>query len=506
MRYANSSASSLPGHPDSWSYIARLTEDVATPITRGRVVGGSSAVNGAQFMRAVPDYYDEWASLGCAKWSFHEVLPHFRAIEADLDFGATSLHGADGPIRVQRTTRSELAPVASAFAEAAIDAGHPWVEDLNGADSAGVGALPLNIVDGIRQNAGAAFVEPVAERPNLYILDQTRVNRVLSQDNSVVGVAVQRGTESATINADQVVLSAGALNSPQLLMLSGIGPGSLLHAHGVGVVVDNDAVGRNLMDHAAIALPFAVRADFRTPYSHPVAEVSLHYASDRHAGPGEDMRMFPYLHSMRTMLTRTGPSRGHLKDAIDSVRGFHPVRALGSLRGTSLSTMRHQYRHRNDLAIHCAIGAPASRGRLAIDSADPEAPPVLEYRYLSDPEDRSRLCGAVRLAVELLHHRSFGAIGALPTADVDLRRADGRELDVWIRSNITTAFHSVGTARMGSANDDKAVVDQYCRVRGMQGLRVVDLSVLPLLMTRGPNATAVMLGHRAAALIDQFDP
>jgi choline dehydrogenase len=507
LRQASSAVYSLPGNPNSWSYTGHLTDSLRYPVTRGRVVGGSSAVNGAQFMRGRAEDYDHWAALGNSEWSHDKVLPFFRSLETDLTYGQTPLHGGSGPIRVYRTPAEGLSPVSSAFVDAALAEGFPWDPDMNGDSHGGVGVLPLNSVGGIRQNCGAAYIEPALSRANLFVLDQTLVHRVIFEKTQAVGVEIRRDGGTARIPASQVILCASGINSPHLLMLSGVGPARQLKAMGIEVVADSPYVGANYMDHATIGLTYELSAPLtQADAARPVAEVNLNYQSGSAGRSAEDMRMFPYLHSRQAMLTRAGTESGFRSRLAGMGFLARPVQTARGIRGASARALAHDVAHRNDLAIHCAVGVPDSRGQVMLRSADPAVSPALHYHYMTEPNDRRRMREAVRLGLALLEHPSFRALGAknnsLPAESI---RDDAR-LDEWILGHLGTSYHTSGTCKMGPDSDGSAVVDQYCRVRGVTGLRIVDMSILPSLMTRGPNATAVMLGERAAALLSSDGP
>jgi choline dehydrogenase len=507
LRQASSAVYSQPGNPNSWSYTGHLTETLRYPVTRGRVVGGSSAVNGAQFMRGPAEDYDHWAELGNSEWSYAKVLPFFKALENDLTYGDTPVHGGSGPISVYRTPEDELSPVSQAFIDAALAQDFQWDPDLNGDSQGGVGVLPLNSIDGIRQNCGAMYIEPAIGRPNLFVLDRTLACRILFDGTRTTGVEIRRDGSTARIQAGEVILCTSGINSPQLLMLSGVGPAAQLRALDIDVVADSPFVGANYMDHATIGLTYELTAPrTEADAARPVAEVNLNFRSDSASGPTEDMRMFPYLHSRQAMLTHASPGSG-LRSRLAGL-GFlaRPVQTVRGIRGASARALVHDVAHRNDLAIHCAVGVPDSRGQVTLRSADPAVTPALHYHYLSEATDRRRMREAVRRSLAMLEHASFRALSAKNNSlPAEVIRDDAR-LDEWILDHLGTSYHTSGTCKMGPEGDDSAVVDQYCRVRGVTGLRIVDMSVLPCLTTRGPNATAVMLGERAAALLSSDGP
>jgi choline dehydrogenase len=397
-------------------------------IMRGSVVGGSGAVNGGYFCRGLPTDFDGWGLPG---WAWSDVLPHFRAIETDLDF-ANALHGSDGPILVRRV--SEFDGCTASFVDSAAEVGYQWIIDLNGATleaplPPGVGAVPLNINGGTRVGPGGAYLQPAMNRTNLTLLTNMRVGRVRIAKGRAVGVDCV-GTEGAVdLTADRIVLCAGAIGSAHLLMLSGVGPEVTLRQAGVTVHA-NLPVGLASVDHPELVLP----VDWAATHDLPPLEAVL--------TTGEGIEIRPY------------------------TAGF----------GAMVSGRRHDPADQPHLGV--ALMQPRSRGRVTLASNDPEAAPVIEHRYDSEPDDVATLRAGAHLAREL----------AQPTAEVG-------------KTSWSTSQHLSGTAPMGAEDDPAAVVDPQCRVRGVDRLWVVDGSVLPAITSRGPHATIVMIGHRAAEFI-----
>jgi predicted dehydrogenase (TIGR03970 family) len=408
-------------------YQAQLTERPARQITimRGATIGGSGAVNGGYFCRGLPRDFDGYRLPG---WAWSDVIAHFRAIETDLDFAGPA-HGKDGPIPVCRT--HEIIGSTASFVAAARQAGFAWLPDLNdvAGASVGVGAVPLNIVDGVRTASGAAYLLPALGRANLSVLTQTRVLRLRLSGSRVVGVDAVGPGGPISASADRIVLSAGAIESAHLLMLSGIGDAATLRAAGVDVVADSP-VGMACSDHPEWVLP----TDWEVAPGRPVLEVVL--------STPDDLEIRPY----------TG---GFVAMVGDGTAG-HP-----------------DWPH-----IGVALMRPRARGRISLVSADAAVPPRIEYRYDSEPNDVAALQRGCELAREL----------AGPTTKVGE--------PAW-----STSQHLCSSAPMGPAGDPAAVVDHRCRVHGIDGLWVIDGSVLPAITSRGPHASIVMLGHRAAEFV-----
>ncbi|MCV7281887.1 mycofactocin system GMC family oxidoreductase MftG [Mycolicibacterium flavescens] len=405
-------------------YPTTLTVDPPRPaqIMRGAVVGGSGAVNGGYFCRGLPADFDGWALPG---WTWDDVLPHFRAIETDLDF-TSPLHGSNGPITVRRV--SEFDGCTASFVHAATAAGHRWIPDLNGSTpehplGPGVGAVPLNIAAGTRVGPGGAYLQPAMDRPNLTLVPDTRVVQILFADGRAVGARTAHGE----LHADRIVLCAGAIGSAHLLMLSGIGPAPVLEPAGIPVAADLP-VGVTLSDHPEWVLPV------HWPETHGVPPLEAVLTT------AEGLEIRPYTAGFGAMVS------GRRDDP-----GDHPHIGVTLMR-------------------------PSSRGRLTVRTADPDTPPIIEHRYDTAAGDVDLLRSGVAMVRELIGATTgFGPVS-------------------W-----STSQHLSGTAPMG--RDGDAVVDPQCRVRGVDGLWVVDGSVLPTITSRGPHATICMLGHRAAEFI-----
>ena len=467
LRHGNNPWRSVYGPgAHTWGYRAR--SNPARPeieLPRGKVVGGSSAINGQILLRGLPEDFDRWAAAGNDAWSFARVLPYFRKLESDLDFGADPVHGARGPIPVRRIAESEMLPAIRAFQDAAIAAGFPATRDHNHPDTAtGVGPRPINNVDGLRMSTAVTYLRQARARTNLTIRGGVLVCRVLVEGGRALGVEAESGGRIETVLADRVIVSAGAINSPQLLMRSGIGPERHLREHGIRPLRQLPGVGRNLRDHPAVALMYRID---------PVAD---------------EERIVP----MQAGLIYTTPGSRFRNDMQINPMPYHSEHRPPHLRLDSAAGY---------LGFNVALQMPLSCGRIELAAADPHRPPRVDFRHLQHPRDRERLCAGVRLAVELaarpecarfLHRR------ILPSA-ADL--ASDAALDAWILANVATQHHACGTCRMGPAGDPMAVVDQSCRVHGIAGLRVVDASVMPDVTRNNINSTVMMIGERVAAMM-----
>ncbi|OBH54891.1 dehydrogenase [Mycobacterium mantenii] len=416
------------GSPLVQRYQTRLTDEPARvhPLVRGATVGGSGAINGGYFCRGLPRDFDRLALPG---WAWSDVLDSFRAIETDLDFDGPA-HGRNGPIRVRRT--HEMTGTTERFIAAAQHAGFDWIDDLNDVGPEpvpGMGAVPLNIVDGVRTGSGAGYLVPALSRPNLTLRARTRAARLLFAGTTAVGVDAIGPHGRTLMTADRIVLCAGAIQTAQLLMLSGIGVPDGLRAAGVPVLAPLP-VGASFSDHPEWVLP----TDWAVAPGRPVLEVVLSTA--------DDLEIRPYTGGFVAM---TG----------DGTAG-HP-----------------DWPH-----IGVALMQPRARGRITLASADPDVAPRIEHRYDSEPDDIAALGRGAELARELAGNATY--VGA----------------PVW-----STSQHLCGTTPMGTGTDPRAVVDPRCRVLGVDNLWVIDGSILPAITSRGPHATIVMIGHRAAEFV-----
>lgn len=454
--------------PFNWSYqgfgSARRTQPME--IARGKLIGGSGSVNGQVFLRGLPEDYDGWAAQSNDEWSFLNVLPFFRKLETDLDI-RDDFHGTDGPIPVRRVARDECLPINEAFYKSVLATGFPLDPDMNRPDGTGIGPFPMNNPNNVRTSAALAYLNPNRHRLNLTVKANVLAHRVVFDGKRAGGLEVESGGETFTVEAEEVVLCAGGIASPQLLMLSGIGPADRLRDLGIPVVKDLPGVGQNLRDHPLITLDLVPKEGVVLAGRIPQTPAGLRYTAEGSA-------------TRNDMLVSLGSMAQ--EDEGDPVRGSGVYGSTG-------------------MYIHIFLNAAKSAGELNLTSADPAARPRLDFRYLEDEWDVQRLREAIRMSVKLLEHEAFGPlIKELVAPSRDVIESD-EALSNWIHQNIATAFHSCGTCKMGPESDPMAVVDQYCRVRGTDNLRVVDLSIAPNVVRANTNATAIMIAERAAGWI-----
>ena len=447
--------------PHNWGYVARVTEEQPSLIIpRGKVTGGSSAVNGQVLFRGIPEDYDGWAAKGNDEWGFTKVLPYFRKMETDLDFSG-DFHGSDGPVPVQRYKRDEWLPHAIAFEKACLEAGFPAEPDQNHPEATGVSPRARNNLEGIRISMALAYLDPARHRLNLTIKPNATAQRILFDGKRAVGVEVESGGEVFTVEGDQIVLSGGAIGSPQLLLLSGVGPQEDLRPLGIDVVHDLVGVGQNLRDHPAAFVLFRAKGDRPNDLAPPF-QVALRYTSEGSDTPG-DMQMVPTL-----MTSEHRPV--HVEDVEDE----------------------------NYIVISTSLNLAVGAGELKLTSRDPKVQPYLDYRFLTDPWDRERLRNAVRLALRLSEDSAFKDILVERVAPTDQDLASDDALDAWLLRHVGTGHHVSGTCKMGQNSDPMAVVDQYCRVHGVEGLRVADASIMPEVTRANTNSTTIMIGERVS--------
>ena len=449
------------------------------PVPRGRVLGGSGAINGMVYFRGHPRDYDDWADMGATGWSYAEVLPYFTRTEHNEDYPESVFHGAGGPINVKHVPNPN--ELNYAFMEALASLQFPACPDFNGPNPEGYGRRQGLIRNGRRETTAGSMLRPAMARGNIHLQTDAPVARVLIESERAIGVELLDGR---IIRARrEVVLCAGTVQTPQILLLSGIGPGAHLSELGIEVRHDLAGVGENYHDH--VASPMHVETSDPTSY-------------------GLSLKALPrdLLHLGQYLLTRTGPLAGNVFESVAFLRTdpslerpdvqfvFQPAKRL--------TVKQIPFPVGHGYAISPVALYPKSRGTVRLASPDPQDAPLIDPRLLSQPDDIKPLIRALRIARAAFSSEAFARYeGAevAPGPDVDTDEA----LDAYIRETGYTVHHPVGTCRMGT--DDKAVVDPELRVRGIKGLRVADASVMPLLIGGNTNAPSVMIGERCADFI-----
>ncbi|MBV8976996.1 MAG: choline dehydrogenase [Alphaproteobacteria bacterium] len=446
---------------------------------RGRGWGGSSSINGMIYIRGHARDYDGWRQMGCEGWSFAEVLPYFKRAEGNEN-GADAFHGGGGPLAVSNGRSAN--PLFRTFVRSGLDAGHKQTADFNGFQQEGFGPYQLTIKDGKRWSAARAYLHPVLRRKNLTILSHAHAARVLFEGRRATGIEVIKDKRAQKLTAArEVILCGGAVNTPQLLQLSGIGDPQMLRRFGIDVVADIAAVGQNLQDH----LDCSVQYECTQP-------ITLYSQSN----PLRALKT-----GLQYMLFGTGLATGQGLEAGAFLKSrpdletpdlqYHFIAAL-MYDHTRVKADRHGF-----MAHVCQL-RPQSRGYIALKSADPLAAPIIQPNYLEAEEDRRALREGVKLAREVFAQSAFDPYRGpemMPGAHV----TRDEQIDAFVRKTAETIYHPVGSARMGS--DGASVVDPALRVRGVEGLRVVDASVMPSLVSGNTNAPTIMIAEKASDMI-----
>jgi choline dehydrogenase len=446
---------------------------------RGRLIGGSSSVNAMVYMRGQPADYDHWRQLGNAGWSYADVLPWFKKAERNERLH-DEFHGSDGPLNVAE--RPYTNPLSHAFVEAGQQAGLPFNPDFNGATQLGVGLFQVTQKNGRRWSAASAYLHPAAARENLTVVTKAQATRVLIEKGRAVGVEYARGRKRRTARATrEVVLAGGAINSPQLLLLSGIGPAAELRTLGVRVALDLPGVGKNLQDHLNVNI--------------------VRRAKRGSTLDGKSRGLAPIGVALEFLLYGTGPGTSNVAEA-----GAFAMSGLGA------ATPDIQYHFipaqvvdhartimdGDGVTLHSCCLRPQSRGEIRLASSDPLAPPIMDPNYLAAGYDLKILIDGLRKGREILAAPAFKPWlqeERIPGAAVQ----SDAELEDFIRASAETEYHPVGTCKMGS--DAMAVVDEALRVRGVERLRVIDASIMPTVVSGNTNAPVIMIAEKAADMM-----
>jgi choline dehydrogenase len=446
---------------------------------RGKVLGGSSSINGLLYVRGQHEDFDHWRQLGNTGWSFDDVLPFFRKAE-DQQRGATRLHGAGGPLAVSDVKPHKL---CEAFIEAAQQAGFPRTDDFNGETQEGAGYFQLTAKNGRRCSTARGYLKPARGRSNLRVESSALATRILFEGRRAVGVEyTQNGATKQARASGEVILSGGAFNSPQLMQLSGVGPADLLRQHGIDVVADMPGVGADLQDH------FQVRFNYRCTEACTINDMMAKKHRQMLAG-------------LRWLLFRDGP----LSIGAGYAGGFFktdpslptPDVQLHFILFSAESVGQKLHPFPGFLASVCQL-RPRSRGHVRIKSADPAAAPAIAMRYMSDPFDQDVMVAGMKLTRNIMSQPAIARYvdeelnpGAAVQTDAEMLAA--------ARAKGTTVFHPTSTCRMGP--DAKAVVDERLRVKGFDGLRVMDASIMPALVSGNTNAAVIMIAEKGAAML-----
>ncbi|MFI4979063.1 MAG: GMC family oxidoreductase [Nevskiales bacterium] len=454
---------------------------------RGKTLGGSSSINAQVYIRGHASDFDRWASLGCTGWGYEEVLPYFRQsenYEPVCEPRDQRFHGKGGPLNIAE--RRHFNPLSRAFLDAAEQAGLPRTSDFNGAQQEGYGVLRSYHRKGERCSNAAAYLRGAERRPNLTVITGAHATRVLLEDGRAAGVSYRRGNRDHEVRATrEVVLSGGAFNSPQLLLLSGIGPRVELEKHGIPLTHELPGVGQNLQDHLDVYL--VTKAKSRVGFSfHPTS------------WPKAILGLLLYACFRRGYLTSNLVEAGAFvrslpEEPVPDLQ-WHFGAVVNAHHGLRLGPVFRHYGY--SVAIN--DNRPLSRGHVGLHSADPLAPPLIDPNYGAESREIERLVRGIKLARKVLAQPAFDAHRDVEMAPGPAVQSD-EELRQWVRQHAESIYHPVGTCKMGL--DALAVVDPRLRVYGLQGLRVADASVMPSLIGGNTNAAATMIGEKGAAMI-----
>jgi choline dehydrogenase len=453
---------------------------------RGKVIGGSSSINGLVYVRGNPLDFERWAEDGARGWSFPDVLPYFRRAES-FRGGGDAYRGSDGPLVTSRGAKHN--PLYDAFIEAGRQAGYPVSADLNGERQEGFGALDMTVRQGVRWSTANAYLRPAMKRPNLRVATHALATRIAFDGGRAVGVHCRRGDRDDFVRARrEVILSGGPINSPQLLKLSGVGPAAELCALGVGVVADRPGVGENLQDH----LEFYFQVASKQP-------ITLY----RHAGLlGRGIVGLQWLTRGRGLGASNHFEAGGFIRSRTGVRypdiQFHFLPMAVAYDGSTLA-------REHGFQAHVGPMRSKSRGSVRLRSRDPAEPPRIQFNYMSHPDDWGEMRACVRLTREIFAQEAFDPYRGReiqPGADC----LGDEAIDAFVREKAESAYHPCGTCKMGARSDPLAVVDPETRVIGLEALRVVDSSIMPTITNGNLNAPTIMLAEKAADLIRGRDP
>jgi choline dehydrogenase len=470
----------------NWLYSAEpeaSTNGRRIPVPRGKLLGGSSSINGMVFVRGQAQDFDTWAQMGNRGWSYAEVLPFFKRMESYAGAGDDALRGRDGPLRVTNPEPSD--PLFATIIGAAAQVGIRHNPDYNGASQEGIAMSQATIAAGRRMSTARCYLDPIRKRQNLHIETEALTEGLVLDGPLCTGVRYSVGGDVREARASrEVVVSAGAINSPQLLELSGIGQPERLRTLGIEVRHALPGVGENLRDHY---VP-------RTRWL--IGKKGIAF-NDRLRGLGLVHQTMRYAVLRRGLLAMTGaPLRAFVcsregLEAPDLMLGWIPMLTEPSPKGPKIS-------RQSGLTLYAHPMRPESKGQIHITAADPRRPPAINFNFLSTPPDAELTVRAVRIARAIMTAPALGPFQVSEVAPGGDRTTDGEILD-WVKKAAETTYHPVGTCKMGS--DPMAVVDARLRVHGIVGLRVADASIMPTLTSGNTNAPSIMIGEKAADMV-----
>jgi choline dehydrogenase len=468
----------------NWGYVSEPEPNLngrRIGVPRGKVIGGSSSINGLVYVRGNPLDFDRWEEEGAAGWAYRNVLPYFRRAETREE-GGDEYRGDSGPLRTRYGRLGN--PLYRTFIDSAIEAGYPATSDINGYRQEGFGRLDMTVHEGRRWSAADAYLKPAMNRPNLLVRIRSLATQVIFEGRRAVGVRYrQDGIERIALAAREVILSGGPINSPQLLKLSGIGPGDELQANGIGVINDLPGVGENLQDHLEFYFQVASRQPITLFSSIGLWARSL--IGIRWLMTGDGLGSTNHFEACGFIRSRAGVKYPDIQ--------YHFLPLAAAYDGSTLAK-EHGFQ------AHVGPMRSKSRGSVKLRSPDPLDQPRIAFNYMSHEDDWAEMRASVRLTREIFGQKPFDAYRGREILPGALVQSDD-EIDAFIRDKVETAYHPSCSCRMGRADDPFAVVDPETKVRGVERLRVVDSSIMPSITTGNLNAPTIMIGEKAADLI-----
>ncbi|MQG84360.1 MAG: mycofactocin system GMC family oxidoreductase MftG [SAR202 cluster bacterium] len=469
VKYGYKSTVNVWDSPHNWQYKARATDESVIDVPRGKVTGGSSSINGQIFLRGIPEDYDNWKLWGNTEWDFQSLVPYFNKIETDTTYqnDPGDFHGTSGPIICHRFPEDQWKPASKAFYSACIEAGYERCEDANAPGTIGAGPIPLNNPDGIRWSTAIGYLGLSRHRLNLTIRPNVFVKKIIFKKDQIVpkaiGLEVSSDNEDFVIEGNEIILCEGAIGTPQTLMLSGIGPKDHLDEHNIEVLLDCPGVGQNLRDHPLLPVIWKTKPEVDLDTVGPRIQVLLRYTAK---GSSIHNDMIVYFNAV------AGES----------------YRAIGEPVGISAA-----------LGLNLAL----SSGEIKLQSSDYREHPYLDYNLLDHDEDIRRYRNGIRMLVSLEDNSDLSdlILERLRPTDIDLD--NDNSLDLWIRKHVLTGHHVSCTAKMGPKEDKMAVVNQYGKVYGVEGLRIADASIMPDCVRANINVTVMVIAEKIADFIKE---
>lgn len=450
----------------NWNFTAKsnnMFNDMIVP--RGKIVGGSSSVNAQIFLRGMPEDYDDWATWGNDEWSFQKLMPYFRRIETDTDF-SDDYHGNDGSIICRRWKRNEWNQDQEAFYKACQQLGYPTYQDANNPDSTGVGPPPFNNPSGVRWSTNIGYLAPARHRMNLTVRADCLVHRLLFDGNRAIGAEVESGGENFKVFGNEIILSAGALCSPHILMLSGVGPASHIQEHGIPVICDSPGVGQNLRDHPQVSASWRTKQSFAQDPLAAKIQVNLKFTTK-----GSKWRNDMFIHPL----------------------------SCATQEGIYLLSDSEPF----GISMISALYLAESAGEVKLQSNNPHVQPYLDYNLLDTEFDKERMRESVRLCINIAQQEPYSDIVEELIAPTTKVAQSDKDLTEYIMKRVSTSHHASGTCKMGPDSDNMAVLDQFGNVKGLRNIKVADASNMPDCIRANTNLTSMLIGEKIADFITQ---